>query len=45
VVPLLDKMKDMAYVFNLNHGIDKHTDTKSVEFLVETIKRYRQHIG
>ena len=45
VVPLLDKMRDMAYVFNLNHGIDKHTDTKSVKFLVETIKRYRQHIG
>lgn len=45
VVPLLDKMRDMAYVANLNHGVDKHTNTNSVKFLVETIKRYRQHIG
>ena len=45
LVPLLDRMKDMAYVFNLNHGIDRHTDTNSVRFLVETIKRYRNNLG
>ena len=44
-VPMLRQMKDMAYVVNLAHGVQKETPVESVRFLVDVVKRNRKVIG
>ena len=43
-VPMLRQMKDMAYVVNLAHGVQKETPVESVRFLVDIVKRNREVI-
>ena len=43
-VPMLRQMKDMAYVVNLAHGVQKETPVESVRFLVDIVKRNRKVI-
>ena len=42
LIPVLRLTKDVPYVVNLAHGIDKKTPVENVKFLVECVKRHRK---
>jgi uroporphyrinogen decarboxylase len=44
ITPVLDKMRDKAYVVNLAHGIDKTTPVENVRHFVDTVKEYRKGV-
>ncbi len=39
---ILDTFKDGSHIFNLGHGINKHTPIKNVEKLVKIVKNYNR---
>ena len=44
LLPVLRITKDIPYVVNLAHGVNKDTPVENVKFLVDCVKRHRKYI-